>query len=148
MSKIFSTEDGNLNSSIRVVKEREYSDIDLSLGARTSTDGDVFRKTDAASVKQAVKNLIMTNRFEKPYRPNYGANLGGMLFELMSEDVGEEIVKSSIDLTIPMKALPLYSVLNPAEQRKIFETLDEGRDTYHIKGTLICRLTLVKFSEP
>ena len=48
------------------------------------------------------------------------------------EDAGEEIVKSSIDLTIPMKALPLYSVLNPAEQRKIFETLDEGKDTNQV----------------
>lgn len=92
MSKIFSTEDGNLNSSIRVVKKREYSDIDLSLDARTSTDGDVFKKTDAASVKQAIKNLLLTNRYEKPYRPQYGANLSALLFELMSEDVGDEIV--------------------------------------------------------
>jgi len=92
MSKIFSTEDGNLNSSIRVVKERVYSDIDLSLDARTSTDGDVFRKTDAASVKQAVKNLLLTNRYEKPYRPQYGANLYGLLFELMDDDIGDEII--------------------------------------------------------
>jgi phage baseplate assembly protein W len=93
MAKKFSTEDGKLETSIRVVKERDYSDIDLSLNARTPTsDGDVFKKTDAASVKQAVKNLLMTNRFEKPYRPNYGADLGGLLFELMDEDTGEEII--------------------------------------------------------
>ena len=48
------------------------------------------------------------------------------------DDAGDEIVKSSIDLTIPMKPLPLYSVLNPAEQRKIFETLDEGKDTNQV----------------
>ena len=48
------------------------------------------------------------------------------------DDPGEEIVKSSIDLTIPMKPLPLYSVLNPAEQRKLFETLDEGKDTNQV----------------
>ena len=48
------------------------------------------------------------------------------------EDASEEIVKSSIDLTIPMKPLPLYSVLNPVEQRKIFETLDEGKDTNQV----------------
>ena len=53
MTKIFSTEDGNLDTSIRIVKERTYSDVDLSLSSRTSTDGDVFKKTDAASVKQA-----------------------------------------------------------------------------------------------
>jgi len=133
MSKIFSTEDGNLSSSIRVVKEREYSDIDLSLGARTSTDGDVFRKTDAASVKQAVKNLIMTNRFEKPYRPNYGANLGGMLFELMSEDVGEEIIdniKKTIQryeprakvLNIKVTATPDYNSVTATIEFRIVNT--------------------------
>ena len=94
MAKIYSTEDGNLNTSIRIVKEREYSDIDLSLTARTATDGDVFKKTDAASVKQAIKNLLLTNKFEKPYRPNYGANLRSLLFELMTEDVGEEIIEN------------------------------------------------------
>lgn len=94
MAKIYSTEDGNLNTSIRIVKEREYSDIDLSLTARTTTDGDVFKKTDAASVKQAIKNLLLTNKFEKPYRPNYGANLRSLLFELKTEDVGEEIIEN------------------------------------------------------
>jgi phage baseplate assembly protein W len=94
MAKIYSTEDGNLNTSIRIVKEREYSDVDLSLTARTATDGDVFKKTDAASVKQAIKNLLLTNKFEKPYRPNYGANLRSLLFELMTEDVGEEIIEN------------------------------------------------------
>lgn len=104
MAKIFSTEDGNLSSNTRVVKTRDYSDIDLSLDARTSTDGDVFKKTDAASVKQAIKNLLLTNRFEKPYRPNYGANLSGLLFELMSEDVGEQIsdnIKRAIETYEP-----------------------------------------------
>lgn len=97
MVKRFSTEDGNLSTSVRVVKEREYSDIDLSLDARTATDGDVFKKTDAASVRQAIKNLLLTNRYEKPYRPEYGGNLSGLLFELMSDDVGEEIVQNIKD---------------------------------------------------
>ena len=45
-------EDGNLSSSPRVTKIRPYSDIDLTFGARTATDGDVFRKTDAAMAQQ------------------------------------------------------------------------------------------------
>lgn len=92
MSKIFSTEDNNLNQSIRVQRERKYSDLDLTFDARTTTDGDLYKKTDAAAVKQAVKNLLLTNRFEKPYRPDYGANLSSLLFELADENVGEEII--------------------------------------------------------
>jgi phage baseplate assembly protein W len=94
MSKIFSTEDNNLDQSIRVQRERKYSDLDLVFDARTTTDGDLYKKTDAAAVKQAVKNLLLTNRFEKPYRPDYGANLSSLLFELANEDVGEEIIEA------------------------------------------------------
>lgn len=94
MSKIFSTEDNNLSQSIRVQRERKYSDLDLAFDARTATDGDLYKKTDAAAVKQAVKNLLLTNRFEKPYRPDYGANLSSLLFELANEDVGEEIIEA------------------------------------------------------
>ncbi len=94
MSKIFSTEDKDLTQSIRVQRERKYSDLDLAFDARTTTDGDLYKKTDAAAVKQAVKNLLLTNRFEKPYRPDYGANLSSLLFELANEDVGEEIIEA------------------------------------------------------
>ena len=83
--------DGNLSNSNRVVKERLYSDIDLTFFARTSTDGDVFKKTDAASVKQALKSLLLTNKFEKPYKPAFGGNLNGLLFELADADTGSEI---------------------------------------------------------
>ena len=33
------------------------------------------------AVKQAVKNLILTNHYEKPFHPEIGSNLRGMLFE-------------------------------------------------------------------
>lgn len=93
MSKIFSNEDGDLSESVRVLRQRQYSDLDLSFFARTATDGDVYKKTDAAAVKQAIKNLLLTNRFEKPYRPEYGADLNGLLFELADDDTGDEIVE-------------------------------------------------------
>lgn len=110
-------EDGNLSISPRVTKQRIYSDIDLTLGARTSTDGDIFRKTDVASVKQALKTLLLTNRFEKPYRPAFGGNLRGLLFELADEDAGEEIlsrVKSSIQRFEPrVKVIELRVTASP-----------------------------------
>ena len=94
MSKVFSTEDKNLQSSARVVKKKLYSDIDLTLSTKSSGQvGDIYKKTDASAVKQAVKTLILTNRFEKPYRPAFGGNLSAMLFELATEETGEEIIE-------------------------------------------------------
>lgn len=85
-------QDKDLANSPRVVKEKQYSDLDLIFDARTTSDGDIFKKTDAAAVKQSLKSLLLTNRYEKPYRPEYGANLGGLLFELANADTGEEIL--------------------------------------------------------
>ena len=78
--KAFSTEDGNLSGSIVTTRARQYTDIDLSFTARPS--GDIFKKVDAAAVKQSVKNLLLTSRYEKPFQPNFGANLNSALFAL------------------------------------------------------------------
>jgi len=130
---IKSNEDGNLSSSIRVAKERLYSDLDLSFDARITTDGDVFRKTDAAAVKQALKTLLLTNRFEKPYRPEFGGNLSGLLFELANENTGYEIIsriKSTIEryeprvrvLDLEVSAQPDYNSVNVVIEFRVVNT--------------------------
>ena len=110
-------EDGNLSKSNRVALVRQYSDIDLTFFARTSTDGDVFKKTDAAAVKQSLKSLLLTNKFEKPYKPAFGGNLSGLLFELADADTGSEIasrIKSTVSRFEPrVKILKLNVVSKP-----------------------------------
>ena len=88
-SRVLSTEDGNLSSSnIISSRTKDYSDVDLSFVPKPN--GDIFKKTDAAAVKQSVKNIILTNHFEKPFLPFFGGNVRSLLFELAYDDVGEE----------------------------------------------------------
>ena len=81
MAKAFSIEDGNLQTrSLVTTRNRLYKDIDLSFDHKPTdgtnpTTADVYKKEDAAAVKQAVKNLLMTNFGEKPFNLFYGANL-------------------------------------------------------------------------
>lgn len=90
-TKIFSQEDGNLDAaSIVVTRDMIYKDIDLSFNKRTT--GDIYKKTEAAAVKQAIKTLISTNRFDKPFNPDFGADIRSMLFELADEKSGGEII--------------------------------------------------------
>jgi phage baseplate assembly protein W len=42
---------------------------------------DVMRIRNDASVKQSIKNLIMTNYSERPFQPTIGCNIYGSLFE-------------------------------------------------------------------
>ena len=79
----YSREDqGDLNTSgLTSARNQKFIDIDLNFTAK-STSGDIFKKTDQCTVKQSIKNLLMTNKLEKPFEENFGADIVGMLFEL------------------------------------------------------------------
>lgn len=61
-----------------------YSDIDLTL-KRNPITRDVMRKTNVASVNQSIRNIILTNRFEKRMNPDFGGNIYDTLFEFRDE---------------------------------------------------------------
>jgi phage baseplate assembly protein W len=44
--------------------------------------GDVTVKTDTDAVKRSVKNIVLTNHFERPFKPNFGGSVRDLLFEL------------------------------------------------------------------
>lgn len=67
-----------------------YKDIDLSF-AKQPNVGDIYKKSDAAAVKQAMRNLISTNHFEKPFEPDFGADIRALLFELADDFTSYEI---------------------------------------------------------
>ena len=60
-----------------------YKDIDLDFSMHPST-GDVSTKTDVEAVKRSVRNIVLTNKYERPFQPfNYGG-VRKFLFESLS----------------------------------------------------------------
>ena len=108
-ARVFSIEDGNTNTqSINVARTRQDIDIDLSFSAKfvgTASDGsnirgDVFKKNNLASVKQAIRNLLQTNYTERPFMHRFGGNLSALLFRLSTEvdDLGlEDDIVSAVE---------------------------------------------------
>lgn len=64
------------------LREIKYKDIPNNFSFHPVTKKLNVLK-DADAVKQSVKNIVMTNFYERPYRPNFGANLISQLFENM-----------------------------------------------------------------
>lgn len=57
-----------------------YKDFDLNFGMNPFSK-DVLTKVDVNSVRQALKVLVLTNPGEKPFAPEYGCGIAGLLFE-------------------------------------------------------------------
>ena len=62
---------------------RIYKDLDLDFGRNVVTN-DVNKLTDIESVKRSVRNLINTNHYERPFHPEIGSGIRGLLFEHMT----------------------------------------------------------------
>jgi len=72
------------NKSSRVAR-RWYTDLDVNMTLHPQS-GDVTVKSDINSIKRSVKNLLMTNHYDRPFKPSLGLELRGMLFELDTTD--------------------------------------------------------------
>jgi len=74
----------NLSDKTGVVsttaRSKPYSDLNLKLTLHPVRK-DIMSLKDDAAIKNSVKNLLLTNFFERPFQPDLGANLRALLFE-------------------------------------------------------------------
>lgn len=59
---------------------RIYSDIDFTF-AKQPGKGDVALSYDNNAVIRSVRNLLLTNFYERPFQPEVGSNINALLFE-------------------------------------------------------------------
>ena len=83
------------NTSSRNV--RRYVDLDLFFEKKIPNN-DVNTITDVQAVKRSVRNLVLLNPYEKPFHPEIGSGVRGMLFELMTPFVAAQLTKKIEDV--------------------------------------------------
>jgi phage baseplate assembly protein W len=81
-----------------VKKDLIYSDFLLNLD-KHPLNGGLARVINEDSVKQSIKNLILTEIFERPYQPQLGSKLYSLLFEPMN-DMTVNLMRNTITDTI------------------------------------------------
>jgi phage baseplate assembly protein W len=78
-----SVQQGNLSlfkQSSNVSKNKVYSDLNLEF-LQHPDRLDIIPLKDIDAVKQSVKNLVLTNFYERPFHPEIGGNVSSKLFE-------------------------------------------------------------------
>ncbi len=99
-----------------------YSDFKKDLEVNLLTD-DVSILRDEDSVKEAIRNLLMTDRGERLMQPNLGAGLRQLLFENMIPSTFElvkERVKSTLEIYEPRADIIDITVSGSLDEGSVF----------------------------
>ena len=85
-------------ASIIAQTAKRYKDLDLSF-TRHPVKNDVNKHIDEMAVINALKNLLSLNYYEKPFHPEIGSGVRGLLFENM-DIVTSRVLEREIKQTI------------------------------------------------
>ena len=80
-----------------VVNNVVYKDFDILFAAHPVT-GKLNTKINNEAVARSVKNLVLTNKGERPYQPFIGSDLRRQLFELNDGTVEGEVQQAIEDV--------------------------------------------------
>lgn len=83
---------------------------------------DLVRLRNEQSIKQAVKNLVLTNYGERPFQPNIGSKVNRALFEPNDDFLADEIeesVRRTITFNEPRVTLIDVQVLSSPDSSQI-----------------------------
>lgn len=77
---------------------RKFSDLDLNFTKHPVTK-DVPKKVNENAIATAIRNLLLTSHYERPFNPDLGSNLKRFLFEPI-DNVTTSLIQDSIFETI------------------------------------------------
>ena len=132
------------NASAR--STRLYSDLALSFEKNVATK-DLIVKKDVEAVKQSVRNLILTNHYERPFHPEVGSSVSALLFEPMNPitaNVLQRAVSEVIENFEPRARL--VSVIASAQSDRNSYEVTISFYVVNVPGELITLTTMLERS--
>ena len=72
---------------------RVYKDLNLNFSTNPITQ-DVTTLTDVNAVKRSVRNLLLTNHYDRPFHPEIGSNIQALLFENFGPITGNQLTRT------------------------------------------------------
>ena len=76
---------------------RVYKDLNLNFSTNPVTQ-DVTNVTDVNAVKRSIRNLLLTNHYDRPFHPEIGSNIQALLFENFGPITGNQLTRTIEEL--------------------------------------------------
>jgi phage baseplate assembly protein W len=77
---------------------RDFKDLDLNFTIHP-VKKDINKNIGPMAVVNSIKNLILTNYYEKPFQPEFGSSVRSLLFENL-DSITATTIKGEIERTI------------------------------------------------
>jgi len=127
-------------------KQELYSDFFMNLDENPVSQ-DLARKTNEEAVKASIKNLLLTDKGERPYQPNLGCNIRQMLFDNMTPDtiiLMKEVIKDTLEAYEPRADIIGVDVISSVDDNQVniavvFKVINSSEPV-----TLVTSLTRVR----
>ena len=120
------------NESSTIVSKNLWKDLDLLFRVHPVT-GDVVTRTDVEAVKRSVRNIVLTNKYERPFKPNFGTSLRDLLFELNTSRQLRKVqrrIKETLEKTEP-RIMNVSVILSNDDSHEVNITI-----VYDIKNSI------------
>ena len=103
-----------------------FSDLDLRFNIHPVTK-DLVLSADDQAITRSIKNLVLTNHYERLMQATIGSNVNGMLFELMTPLTANQVQREiydvitafeprAINVTVTVDAVPEQNALTATIQ--------------------------------
>ncbi len=89
--------------SLNISRQPDYSDLDLDFQINPIT-GDINKKKGTDAVKRALRNLIFTSFYERPFNSSIGSDIPKLLFDnvdIITASLIEDAIKKLINTYEP-----------------------------------------------
>jgi phage baseplate assembly protein W len=83
-------------ATVNIDSTRNFKDLDLSFAIHPVRKDVNIHKAEYAVIN-SVKNLILTNHYEKPFRPQIGSNIRKLLFENIDSIIAAQIESAVVE---------------------------------------------------
>jgi len=80
-------------ATVTIDTSRSFRDLDLNFGIHP-VKKDVTVHLNEYAIINSVKNLVLTNFYERPFRPQVGSNVRRHLFENVDQLTGSQLERS------------------------------------------------------
>ena len=112
---------------------------------RHPVTGDIAKLTNISAVKASVKNLVMTNFYERPFHPEIGSDVRRALFENMTPQVATRLGRNIEDVIVNFE--PRAELISVIVQANIDSNAYEATIKFNVVNSETDEQTLNLFLE-